>query len=87
MILVLGPLVYGQSLRTQHQSLLADLLSEDQEGSPENANHRAARRSHSLTLEEGRGGVFSEDLAPLKAKAYSYSPNTVLSVFYKAKAK
>lgn len=81
MILLFGPLVHRQSLRTQHQSLLADLLSEDHEGRPENPNHRAARRSHSLTLEEGRAGVFSEDLVSPKAKAYSCSPGRDQTVF------
>lgn len=88
-MLLLGPLVYRQSPRTPHQSLLADLLPEEHVGRPENPKHRAARRSPSLALEEGRAGVFSEDLVPLEAKAYSYSPGRVqteFSVFYKAKA-
>lgn len=55
---------------TEHQSLLADLLSKDCEGSSNNLHHTTSRMSI------GRGYIFSQDLVSLEqslSEAYSYS--------------
>lgn len=87
-IVLLSPLVCCQTQLTEHQSLLADLLSEDHGGEPRKPAPHNSQNNHKSFINI-RGGVgfnlqlgFSFTLTEL-SKAYSYSLGSAQAAFLK----